>query len=214
MLFEKFFSAHNNHPKSDQSCWKFKEIRNLISKFSRENIKSWVRHPMVIKKTFRTNHFRRGHLPREGPLQGGGDSLSGNEIFWYFHVCGQREPLVDLLLVGKLPPTRLLTELDKGRVVWDGARDRAGEVLGARRHVGVLWSSGSLLWFSIWADPWMFVNYTWNVNRASAMRGEREWCSPKLFSVVIQIQSQSQMELLEAFEINLSWRTNYIVHYF
>ena len=31
MLFEKFFSEHNNHPKSDQSFWKFKEIRNLIS---------------------------------------------------------------------------------------------------------------------------------------------------------------------------------------
>lgn len=162
MLFKKFFSAHHNHPKSDQSCWKFKEIRNLITKFSRENIKSWVRHPTNgDKKPFRTNHF----LPRERPLQGGRHCLAGNEVFWYFHVGGQRQPLVDFLLVGELPPARLLAELDKGRVVGDGAGDGGGEVLGARRHVGVLWRSWSLLWFSIWADPWVLVNYTWNVNR-------------------------------------------------
>ena len=158
MLFEKFFSAHNNHPKSDQSCWKFKEIRNLISKFSRENIKSWVRHPMVIKKTFRTNHFRRGHLPREWPLQGGGDSLSGNEIFWYFHVCGQREPLVDLLLVGKLPLVGLLSKLDHRSVVcaW-----RTREVLWSRRDVW-LRRPGAFLWFTIGADSGVFMYHACN----------------------------------------------------
>ena len=89
---------------------------------------------MVIKSPFQNKSF----LPREWPLQGGRHCLAGNEVFWYFHVGGQRQPLVDFLLVGKLPPARLLAELDKGRVVGDGAGDGGGEVLGARRHVGVL----------------------------------------------------------------------------
>ena len=86
MLFKKFFSAHHNHPKSDQSCWKFKEIRNLITKFSRENSKSWVRHPMVIKSP---SFYKSFFTSRAAPP--GWATLSGGKWSFLVFSCRRAE---------------------------------------------------------------------------------------------------------------------------
>ena len=118
-------------------------------------------------------------LPGQWSLQRGGDCLPGEEVLGDLEVGGEGEPLVDLLLVGQLPPARLLPELDEGGVVGDSAHPAAGhharhahpgpghraQVLGAGRHVRILRGPGALFRLSVGADSWMLVNNTCNVNR-------------------------------------------------